>query len=140
VLTQVFTVVLAVVLLAVTVGSYWLVGWYFTAVERSDEIVWKVLIPYYVCVPIGFLTLGLIWKLLKNIKADIVFTEQNVSIIRGFSWCLVYVGIVTFASGFFYLPYFIVCGASLFMCAIMRVLKNVMQQAVEVKSENDMTV
>jgi hypothetical protein len=52
----------------------------------------------------------------------------------------VYVGIVTFASGFFYLPYFIVCGASLFMCAIMRVLKNVMQQAVEVKSENDMTV
>ena len=45
-----------------------------------------------------------------------------------------------FVAGFFYLPFFIIGGASLFMAAIMRVLKNVMQAAVEVKNENDMTV
>ena len=99
-----------------------------------------ILIPFYLCVPIGFIALALILKLLKNIRREEVFVESNVNVIRAFSWCFIYVGIVCFVAGFFYLPFFIIGGASLFMAAIMRVLKNVMQAAVEVKNENDMTV
>ena len=139
VLTQVFTYVLAAVLLAATIGSYWLLQWYFNLQGRNMNLI-VILIPFYLCVPIGFIALALILKLLKNIRREEVFVESNVNVIRAFSWCFIYVGIVCFVAGFFYLPFFIIDGASLFMAAIMRVLKNVMQAAVEVKNENDMTV
>lgn len=140
ILTQVFTIFLMVVLLALSVSGYWLLKWYFGYMLRSSEIIWRILVPFYTCVPIGFLTLINILKLLSNIKNGLVFVNENVNIIRLFSWCLIFVGVVCFVAGFFYLPYFVFCGASLFMAAIMRVLKNVMQKAVEVKDENDMTI
>ena len=44
------------------------------------------------------------------------------------------------ASGFYYFPFWLLCGAAMFMALILRVIKNVFAQAEEIKRENDYTI
>ena len=79
-------------------------------------------------------------KLLFNIKGGEVFINQNVKLLRGVSWCCVAISIITFVGAFFYMPFGFVALAGGFVGMMLRVLKNVMQSAVEIREENDLTI
>ena len=49
-------------------------------------------------------------------------------------------GLIFLVSSFYYLPFFALCAAAVFMALILRVIKNVFAQAEEIKKENDYTI
>ena len=79
-------------------------------------------------------------KLLINIKNDMIFIPFKVSCLRVLSWCCFGVAIITLAGAFYYPTLIIITAAASFMRLILRVVKNVMQAAVELREENDLTI
>ena len=79
-------------------------------------------------------------KLLFNIKSEQVFINQNVTLLRVVSWCCFAISAITFVGAFFYMPFGFVALAGGFVGMMLRVLKNVMKSAVELREENDFTI
>ena len=79
-------------------------------------------------------------KLLFNIKGGQVFITQNATLLRVVSWCCFVISAITFVGAFFYMPFGFVALAGGFVGMMLRVLKNVMQSAVELREENDLTI
>lgn len=79
-------------------------------------------------------------KLLFNIKKGEIFIRANVTCLRIVSWCCFIIGIITFVGCFFYMPFMFIAAAGGFLGMLLRVLKNVMQSAVEIREENELTI
>lgn len=79
-------------------------------------------------------------KLLFNIKKNEIFIAENVRILKRVSWCCIIIAIITFIGGIFYMPFLFVFFAGIFVGILLRVLKNVMQSAVSLREENDLTI
>ncbi len=79
-------------------------------------------------------------KLLLNIKAERIFIIENVRHLKIVSYCCLFIGLITFVGGFFYMPFMFVAATGIFIAILLRVLKNVMQSAVEIREENDLTI
>ena len=70
----------------------------------------------------------------------IIFDDRNVSLLRLLSWCCVAASLITIVAGHFYLPFFIVGVAAGFFAVILRVIKNVFRAAIDIKTENELTI
>ena len=102
----------------------------------------------------AFIAAFLLLFLLKSIKKDIVFVQKNVSYIRSISWlCFieallfaaegsVYYGLIEKAVGreLFFAVFLVIAFACAFLGIIVRVVKNIIEQATELKNENDYTI
>ena len=88
----------------------------------------------------GFITLYSLIRLLFNIKKQEIFINKNVTYLRMISWCCFAVSLITLIAGVFYIPYCFIAIASAFIGLMLRVVKNVMQNAVEIKNENELTI
>lgn len=97
-------------------------------------------ICFYPCAGLGFVTLYSLIRLLLNIKKDSIFVVPNVKYLRRISWCCIIVSLITLAAGVFYIPYVFVSIAAGFMGLMLRVVKNVMENAVQLKEENELTI
>ena len=140
-LTEIFIYILAACLLVLDIGLWPLSGWYMKIRNMTGEgIRITLVVILYACSILGWFILWKMLRLIRNIRKGIVFTEQNVSILRAVSLLCLGVGILTFAGGFFYQPLFFVTLAALFLTLVVRVVKNVMHKAVEMKDELDLTV
>lgn len=82
----------------------------------------------------------LLYRLLHNISRGQVFVPTNVALMRYISWGCFAGGVVGLVSALYYLPWGLVGAVACFAGLILRVLKNVFAQAVEIKTENDYTV
>ena len=108
--------------------------------SRAREQTVAAVVAFYVCCPAAWYALFGITKILKNVLKDQVFTEETVKILRRLSWCCAFVSAVSFVAFFFYKVFFeFTLGAALMML-ILRVLKNVMAKADEIKNENELTI
>ncbi|MBP5295163.1 MAG: DUF2975 domain-containing protein [Lachnospiraceae bacterium] len=140
-LTEIFIYILAACLLALDIGLWPLSGWYMKIRNMTGEgLRITLVVILYACSVLGWFILWNMLRLIRNIRKGIVFTEQNVAILRAVSLLCLGVGILTFAGGFFYQPLFFVTLAALFLTLVVRVVKNVMHKAVEMKDELDLTV
>lgn len=79
-------------------------------------------------------------SLLFNIKEGNIFTLKNAKYLKIVSWCCFAIALITLVGGFFYMPFLFVTFAGAFVGMLLRVLKNVMQTAVEIREENDLTI
>lgn len=95
---------------------------------------------FYICCPAGWLALFKIRKLLKNVLSDTIFTNETVKLLRQLSWCCAFVAAVSFITTYFCHIFFTFTIGAGFMTLILRVLKNVMAKAVELKEENELTI
>jgi hypothetical protein len=104
------------------------------------NIVLPVCAVLYVCEAFALAAMAALHILLRNIARDEVFVVQNTKCLRAISWDCMLAGCVFFVLGLwrilFWLPAFFIVMFGL----ILRVLKNVFEQAVEIKTENDFTV
>jgi len=105
------------------------------------------LISCYPCSALGIATLILLIKMLKRIKASNPFCVENVRALRLISYFCFAVAVITLGAGIssyvlgdFYIPFFFVSIPAAFFGLILRVVKNVMQSALEIREENDLTV
>ena len=83
---------------------------------------------------------SMLFALLLLVIKGRVFTGASVALIRGISWCLMLIGLVfTVLVKYFTLSIFV--GFVFFFLGIsIRVVKNVIEQAVHIKEENDFTI
>lgn len=78
--------------------------------------------------------------LLHNISKDNVFVLRNVKSLRSISWACIFAGAAFCVLALWRYLFFLAAVAAVMIGLIIRVLKNVFEQAVEIKSENDFTI
>ena len=113
----------------------------FTHFTVGDDTLYSVMIGviYVSYVPI-YTALVALHKLLINIRREILFADCNVAILGCLSWCCLAVGIIYGLFSLLYVWSLFAAILGCFMWLILRVLKNVFEQAVYIKHENDLTV
>lgn len=113
---------------------------YVEYTAKNPEIITSLLTTIYACSLPALIALISLDRLLTNIKKDEVFVERNVKHLRRISWCCFIVSIILVLSGFYYILFLMIAIAAAFFGLILRVVKNVIQQAMIIKDENDYTI
>lgn len=108
------------------------------SVTATDNII--VLVVAYVILAICMLADIMIFMLLKRVRDGKVFSEKSVCLIRYISWCCFLIGLLFIVPGYYFTLAFVVAFAAMFLGLCVRVVKNVIEEATEIKSENDLTV
>ncbi|WP_455529502.1 DUF2975 domain-containing protein [Ruminococcus sp.] len=147
ILSRILTLAAAMAAVIVAVFIPAISGWYQyemaaeanSVFDRSTMFI-PMCITLYVC---DALALGALWNLntlLRNISRDEVFIQKNTNCLRRISWICMGVGVMMMIFGLWssIFAFFGMC--ALMFGLIMRVLKNVFEKAVEIKSENDFTI
>jgi hypothetical protein len=102
-------------------------------------------LTFYICAYATFafamIALFSLDRLLRNIRNEIVFTQANVKYLRIISWCCFAIAIIMLCSWpqIHYVLIFVAAAAAFFGIMI-RVVKNVIETACEIKDENDFTI
>lgn len=104
-----------------------------------------ICITLYISAAIIYFAFYHLIKLLLNIMKNDIFIASNVRALRIISWCCFAVSAVIFAGGILALPlhlftFVTVAVAACFGGLLLRVVKNVMQSAVELREESDLTI
>ena len=98
------------------------------------------LIAAYIILIIALIANILLFILLMQVKRENVFSAKSVSLIRGISWCSIGVGVIFALLTYYFTLSSVVAFAALFFGLCVRVVKNVIEKATEIKDENDLTV
>lgn len=110
-----------------------------TKVDGNDENI--ILGLAYVALVFITLIDILLFMLLQRVKGGKVFTPESVALIRGISWgCYLVAVVFCGLSAYFTFVALLVAFVAIFLGLCLRVVKNVIEEATEIKSENDLTV
>ena len=82
----------------------------------------------------------MLFFLLLRVRRGEVFTDCSVALIRGVSWCCLFLCIPFGFLGIYFQLSWIVCLLAVFLGLCLRVCKNAFEVATEIKQENDLTV
>ena len=107
--------------------------------DRSSMFI-PMCITLYVCDALALAALWNLHLLLGNISKDQVFIPKNTSCLRRISWICIAVGVVLMIFWLWSSIFAFIGMVAIMFGLIMRVLKNVFEKAVEIKSENDFTI
>lgn len=133
--------VFAVLLVGTVISAPWLVRWLldFSRADLAGKEIFFLSTIYSGSIPAAVL-LFCLYRLLSHIELDNVFITVNVEHLRRISWSSFAGAIICFVSTAYYLPWIFVAIAAAFMGLIVRVVKNVVAQAVELKNESELTI
>jgi hypothetical protein len=143
-LSRILTVVSAALFVMLSFLLPYMIKFYDSLTEPIGLIKGDIFIPFciglYIAEIFAFIALYFLHRLLNNINKDIVFDNDNTRCLRIISWCCILAavdfGILCLWRYIFAMPVVF----ALMLGLIMRVLKNVFEKAVEIKSENDFTI
>ncbi|MEL7622724.1 MAG: DUF2975 domain-containing protein [Clostridiales bacterium] len=139
-LSRIMILMFLVLLIAGSLALPALLKWYVGYSGKSAAIMLPALISLWACTLPAFIALFYLGRMLKNISCEQVFIGENVRALRIISWCCFAVALVFLCFFFYYVLGLIIAILAAFMGLILRIVKNVFQQAVEIKEENDLTV
>jgi len=139
-LSRIMTLLFLLILAGGCLGLPWLLRWYAGYAGKSVLALRPVMLSLWACAIPAFAALVYLAKMLRNIARDRVFVHENVRSLRVISWCCFLVAVVFFCFCFFYVLGLILSILAAFMGLILRVVKNVFEQAIAIKEENDLTV
>ncbi len=140
--------ILSSVLLAVWIFTFpQFFNWFYTMYHglgseyTQTNTVIKIVIPtFYACAPFAAAALYMLIRLLLNIINEVIFTVSNVKYLKWITHACYAVMLITVVTGIFYLPLLIIGFATGVVGTLLRVVKNLMDSAVALKEENDMTI
>ena len=138
--TSICTKVTIGIVIVIILTAPLLVKGYVSYASKDPYVIRPLVVTVYACAVPGLAAMIALNKLLKNIRKKEVFTEKNVKLLRLLSWCSFAVSGILFVSGFYYLMFLLIAFAAAFFGLILRVVKNVIEQAVIIKNENDFTI
>lgn len=130
----------ALVLLVVD-ASCWKVFpiWFDAEYFRQYELP-SILMVYAYSIP-AWIALANLWKLLSALQKGSVFTADNIRLLRIISWCCFAVAGISLISVFCLSTLMsVLLVASGLMGLIVRIVKNIFEQAAAMKDELDLTV
>jgi len=140
-LSKLCVLAFSALLIGVVLSAPWIVD-KFMDFSRADLVGKKI---YFLCtiysgsIPAGVLLYSL-YRLLHSIEHGEVFIAANVERLRRISWCCFTGAILSSVSTLYYLSWIFVAVAAAFMGLIVRVIKNIIAQAVELKTESEYTI
>lgn len=140
-LSKFCVLIFAAILIGIALSAPWLVRWFlnFSRADLIGKEAFFLSTIYSGSVPAAVLIFCL-YRLLRQIELEQVFTVRNVEYLRRISWSCFAGAIICFASIPYYFPWIFVAIAAAFMGLIVRVVKNVVAQAVELKNESELTI
>lgn len=117
-----------------------LLDWYcqFRMLMEAERI--ALTIAFYCCAAVVFVALWNMDSLLRSIRAGKVFIPENVSRIRRLQWCCGAVSLICVPATFFYYPLIFMVVVMGFLCLVVSVVCRVMDAAVAIREENDLTI
>ena len=140
-LSKICTIIFMVLLVACLVSAPWLVTRLISMsapAQNAGRTLFLVTL-YVGSVPAAAL-LAFLYALLHHISSGRVFINANVAYLRYISWCCFAGALICIASGFYYIPWLALSIAAAFMGLIIRVVKNVVAEAVALQDESDLTI
>lgn len=124
---------------AVGFGTPWLVNTYVVYWNKRPDVAQPLMVTLFGSCIVAFVALMCLDKLLRNIRGNQVFIRENVILLRRISWCCFGVALILFCS--YYYLFFLIAGiAGAFIGLILRVVKNVIEEAIVLKNESDLTI
>lgn len=140
-LSKLCVLIFAVMLISTALSAPWLVRRFldFSRADLVGKEAFFLSTIYSGCIPAAVL-LFCLYRLLNHIEFEQVFITENVEYLRRISWSCFAGAIICFASIPYYFPWIFVAVAAAFMGLIVRVVKNVIAQAVELKNESELTI
>ena len=110
-------------------------------VGMSADSVKAIFICAYASIAPALIALLALDMVLRNIRKELVFVRVNVKGLRIISWCCFAIAIIMLCGEPFisYVLFFVAATAA-FFGLLMRVVKNVIDAACEIKDENDYTI
>ncbi|MBP7073173.1 MAG: DUF2975 domain-containing protein [Clostridia bacterium] len=136
-LSKFCVLVFAVMLIGTVLSAPWLIRWFRPDLAGKKALFLSTI--YSGSIPAAIL-LYCLYRLLRHIELEQVFITTNVEYLRRISWCCFAGSVICFASIPYYFPWCFVAVAAAFMGLIVRVIKNVIAQAVELKNESELTI
>lgn len=117
-----------------------ILGWYagFRFLTEGEQR--GITIAFYCCVVVIGWALWDLDGLLRRILQDEVFVRKNVRAIRHIQWCCALVSLITIVTCFAYLPLVFLAVIMAFLCLVVSVVAHVMDAAVTIREENDLTI
>ncbi len=106
----------------------------------SKSVVIPMCIGLYIVEAMAFICLWSLHVLLRNISRNKVFIPENTSCLRRISWTLMLAGAAFAGIGIWRSICLFPAVCVVMLGLVIRVLKNVFEEAVEIKSENDFTI
>lgn len=140
-LSKLGVLIFMLLILIAAVFAPWMVAWLIN--YSQAHLAGKELLFYFTlytgCIP-AMLLLYELYQLLQRISKGDVFVTANVGGLRRISWYSILGGGVCLLSALYYIPFLLIAFAAAFVGIIVRVVKNVFAQAVELQQEVDYTI
>lgn len=140
-------IVTAAILAALVPTAEWAFRWYMMTLKGMGDhsallahMTRVFLWCFYPCAVCAAGMLAALLKLLFNIRREHVFIKTNVVCLKVVSWGCFIVAAITVVGACFYTPFGFVAAAGAFAGVLLRVLSNVLQAAVVLREENDLTI
>ncbi len=142
VIILVSTVLLILLLFGTKIFEFYMVAYrgFAPAGEALKMLKWVFGLCFYSSAAFAAAILYSLYRLLTNIKKNEFFIDKNVKCLRVVAWCCFIIALITFAGGMFYMPFLFISAAGIFVGVLLSVLKNVMQSAVLLREDNDLTI
>lgn len=116
-----------------------LARWY-DLYSRKDSIFIQFVVLVYLAMIPAIIILILLDRLLSNICAGKIFEHSNVTFLRIISYCCFAISLISAIMVIWRVLALVIFLAFAFIGLLLRVLKNVFEQAVVLREENDLTV
>ena len=94
----------------------------------------------YAMLAIAALADVLLMLLLLRVRRGLVFSRQSTDLVRSISWCCMLLALLCLGMGYFFRLALVIAFAGALLGICLRVVKNVLEEATELKSENELTI
>ncbi|MBQ9796714.1 MAG: DUF2975 domain-containing protein [Clostridia bacterium] len=111
--------------------------------DRANMQDWErtaVLVAAYLIVAVAFVTVGFLIFLLRLTLSEAVFSQKTLTVLLCLSICCFVIAALFGYVGIYFQLAFCVALAALCLGVSLRVVKNVIAEAMRYKSENDLTI
>ena len=117
-----------------------LMDWYCSVrvLDYSQRL--AITVAFYCCAGIVLFALWQMEKLLQKLLVKEVFLIENVNRLRKIRWCCAGVSLVCLPAAFFYYPLLFMVIIMGFLCLVICVVCRVLDEAVSLREENDLTI
>lgn len=117
-----------------------LLAWYSTVRSLTDLEQTAIKVAFYCCAAVTAIALWNLDGLLRSILAQQVFIRKNVRQIRAVQWCCACISAICLPAALIYYPLLFMVIIMGFLSLVVCVLCRVMNAAVDIREENDLTV
>ncbi len=140
VLSLIFIYVFSVAFLVLVATAPWAVKGFIAFYSKNPNLqIPLTVLVYAMILPVGY-ALSLLRQLLRDACQGKSFSPSNTKRLRHLSWCFYGATTIIFVFGFFYTPLMILVPFTAFAGLVVRVVKNAFQTALELQTENELTI